>query len=142
MLKPFLWRPVLATGLVGLLLAGLTLSACGSAATPVAEVPPTPTVAAATNTPEAQPTPTTAQKPTDAAKEQAPAADQPTPAPVKPGCTAVDPKSDQLAGAMEFLSKYIDETKPITAMVAIADQEWSKGPATAPLTVIEYGDFQ
>jgi hypothetical protein len=139
MLKPFLWRPVLATGLIGLLLAGLTLAACGSTATPAAEVPPTPTVAAATNTPVTQPT--TEQKPTDAA--QAPTAAPSTPpTPVKPGCTAVDPKIDQLAGAMEFLSKYIDEAKPVPVMVAIADQEWSKGPANAPLTVIEYGDFQ
>ncbi len=148
MLKRYLWRPALVAWLTGLLLAGLTLAACGSAATPPAAVLTTPAspVGAVTDTPaafagETQAAPTAAEKPTAIA--ETPAVTTSLPAkPQKPVCEAADPKTDPLTGAFELLSKYIDDTKPNPAIAAVTDKDWSKGPANAPVTIIEYGDFQ
>jgi cytoskeletal protein RodZ len=115
---------------VGLAALAVLLAACGPATpspaavstdTPqAATVPPT-----ATNVPVAA-TPTVAQDAAAATTvaEASPAATEafPTPNP-NPQCTAVPITADP-------------NIKPVAA------DEWSKGPADAAITVIEYGDFQ
>jgi hypothetical protein len=115
---------LIVVGLAGL---AVLLAACGpatpapagySAGTPQA-APPT-----ATSVPVAA-TPTVAEgAPATSVAEASPAATQafPTPNP-NPQCTAVPITSDP-------------NIKPVAA------DEWSKGPANADITVIEYGDFQ
>ncbi len=120
------WVVLIAVGLATL---AVLLAACGPATpSPVA-------VAVATNTPQAAAvpptatnvpaaaTPTVAQGAT-AVAAASPAATEafPTPEP-NPQCTAVPITSDP-------------NIKPVAA------DEWSKGPAGAAITVVEYGDFQ
>ncbi len=119
------WVVLIAVGLTAL------LAACGPATpSPVAVAQPTnaPQAAAvpptATNAPAAA-TPTVAQGAAGTAIAAAsPAATEafPTPNP-KPQCTAVPITADP-------------NIKPVAA------DEWSKGPANAAITVVEYGDFQ
>jgi hypothetical protein len=104
----------IVAGLAGL---AVLLAACGPA-TPQA-APPT-----GTSVPVAA-TPTVAEgAAATPVAEASPAATQafPTPNP-NPQCTAVPITSDP-------------NIKPVAA------DEWSKGPADADITVIEYGDFQ
>ncbi len=120
------WVVLLGVGLTAL------LAACGPATpSPVAVANPTnaPQAAAAPPTATSLPaaaTPTVAEgtAAATAVAEASPAATQafPTPNP-NPQCTAVPIASDP-------------NIKPVAA------DEWSKGPANAPITVIEYGDFQ
>jgi len=118
--------------LVVLIAVGLAalLAACGPATpSPVANSTDTPQAASApptaTNVPVAA-TPTVAEGAVAATTvaEASPAATEafPTPNP-NPQCTAVPITSDS-------------NIKPVAA------DEWSKGPADAEITVIEYGDFQ
>jgi hypothetical protein len=110
-----------ATGLIPL------LAACGPvAAPPAAEVTDTPvSVAAASPTKASPATPTSPATSTpEGATEAAPEPESafPTPHP-NPECVA----------------------EPITAdpnIPPVTDDEWSKGPADAPLTLVEYSDFQ
>jgi len=113
-------------------LAGLAvlLAACGPATpAPVASSTSTPQAAAALPTATSLPaaaTPTVAEG-TPAATAVAaasPAATEafPTPNP-NPQCTAVPITSDP-------------------NIKSVAADEWSKGPANADITVVEYGDFQ
>ena len=117
------WVVLIAVGLAAL------LAACGPATpSPVAVATEAPQAAAvpptATNVPAAA-TPTVAQgAAATTVAEATPAATEafPTPNP-NPQCTAVPIAADP-------------NIKSATA------DEWSKGPANADITVIEYGDFQ
>ena len=119
------WVVLIAVGLAAL------LAACGPATPPpVANSTATPQAASApptaTNVPVAA-TPTVAQGAAAAATtvaEATPAATEafPTPNP-NPQCTAVPIMADP-------------------NIKSVAADEWSKGPADAAITVIEYGDFQ
>ncbi|MBN1991322.1 MAG: hypothetical protein JW953_01355 [Anaerolineae bacterium] len=153
MSKQFLLRPVLALWPAGLLLVGLNLAACGGAAvTPETPTAPAPTEAANAPATTATEPPATPEKETEAAAEAPPAgepeaaAEPETPvisaAGQAPGCQAVDPQSDQLTGVITALSAYIDESPPTDAIAAVTAADWVKGPANAPVTIIEYGDFQ
>ena len=109
-------------------LAALLLSACSSAATPTirpatqaqataterpaTSVPTETTAAAPTSTEETQPAATATRKPEEATPAQKPPSATDTPAP------AVSP----------FLE--------------VGPDEWVHGPADAPVTIIEYADFQ
>jgi protein-disulfide isomerase len=111
---------LIVVGLAGL---ALLLAACGPS--PVANAPGTPQAAppTATSVPVAA-TPTVAEGAATSVAEASPAATQafPTPNP-NPQCTAVPITSD-------------------SNIMPVAADEWSKGPANADITVIEYGDFQ
>ena len=116
------WVVLIVVGLA------LLLAACGPATpAPVANATSTPQAAppTATSAPVAA-TPTVAQGTAAATTvaEASPAATEafPTPNP-NPQCTAVPISADP-------------NIKPVAA------DEWSKGPANADITVIEYGDFQ
>ena len=119
MLKQYLLRPILAEWVVSLLLVNLILTACGGATEPTSEAPVTPAVTEetidASTAIEAQATEEQKATATEkiATEEVAPEA----------GCQAVEiPANDLIA--------------------AVSDTDWTKGPANAPVTLIEYGDFQ
>jgi hypothetical protein len=111
---------------VGLAVLAVLLAACGTATpAPVANSTASPQAVSAPPTATSLPaaaTPTAAAA--TAVAEASPAATEafPTPNP-NPQCTAVPITSDP-------------NIKPVAA------DEWSKGPANADITVIEYGDFQ
>ncbi len=118
------WVVLIAVGLAAL------LAACGPATpSPVANATTAPQVASAPPTATSLPaaaTPTAVEgtAAATAVAEASPAATQafPTPNP-NPQCTAAPITADP-------------NIKPVAA------DEWSKGPADADFTVIEYGDFQ
>jgi hypothetical protein len=112
---PAVWLP----GLLGLSLA---LAACGAQppATPTETAAETPAPAAVENTPT---TAAAQAPPTEVAAASATPAQTVVAATQPANCVPVEvPKNDKIA--------------PVT------DQDWAKGPATAPVTLIEYGDFQ
>ena len=47
-------------------------------------------------------------------------------------CRTVTPENDPIAAVLQ----------PNALIAPISDNDWAKGPADAPITVIEYGDFQ
>jgi len=47
-------------------------------------------------------------------------------------CRAVTPNNDPIAAVLQ----------PNELIAPISDSDWTKGPADAPITFIEYGDFQ
>lgn len=140
MFDQYVRRPALVVSMTGLLVAGLTLAACaGSTAPPTTEAP------AATSQSEATATLAMTAEPTAAPTTETSAAiDTPAAAPTtaaKPTCQPVD-KNDQLGQVFDYLNGYIENTKPVDAVATISDTDWTRGPATASITVIEYGDFQ
>ncbi|MCG3210767.1 MAG: hypothetical protein FOGNACKC_04398 [Anaerolineae bacterium] len=123
------FRRSMAAGLAGLTLLAL-LAACGgetqsSAPTPAGETPTAVASAAQTEATAESATPTTA--PTANANDNAAASSDLPVAPVGPtgpaSCTPIEIPNNALTS------------------LAKAD-EWSKGPESAPITLIEYGDFQ
>lgn len=134
----FLSRRMAAVGLTAMLLIGLTLTACGSAAeSPDPQKPVESDQAAAEAQSEAvegaeppeEATPTEEVAPTEEAQatdnENLLAPEQPLPSTVEAtaACNAVEIPENML-------------------IAAVSDSDWSIGPENAPVTVIEYGDFQ
>jgi hypothetical protein len=130
MLKRYFLRPTLAVWIVS-----LTLTACGSAAESTSEATVTPvatkeTIAQATEEQKATATEKiateeVATEKAEATKETVPTSEQdlPTSASTEAGCQAVEIPANGL-------------------IAAVSDTDWTKGPANAPVTLIEYGDFQ
>ena len=120
--------------LMGLLLAGL-LAACGGASESASnDVVASPTTEQTANTPTTVP-------PTEevATTESEPAANE----------NLTDTGQPPVSAGMAMCHPATAQNDPIVAalqpnsLVALAtDDEWSKGPADAPVTLIEYGDFQ
>jgi septal ring-binding cell division protein DamX len=158
MSKRHLLRPTLVGWIVSLILVSLLLPACGSAAESTSEVP---TVAEATGevaatstevetpaTEERQAAPTEEVATQESPPAEAEAAQEeseltvPPQASTEASCQTVDPTQDALAGIMNFVSNYLDKASPNPAIAAVTDTDWAKGQADAPITFIEYGDFQ
>ena len=117
-----------AGGLLGVLLLSVSLAACGGSTTPAESEPDQTESAAPTEAPaETSPTEAPAAAATEAVveEEEAAAADVAPSAPVasQASCFPIDIPTN-------------------TLIAAVSDEEWSRGPADAPVTVIEYGDFQ
>jgi hypothetical protein len=135
MLKRYFLRSTLAVWIVSLFLVSLALTACGSAAEFTSEAPVTPVATEETiaQTTEEQKAPATekiateevATEETEATKENVstPEQDLPTAASTEAGCQAIEVPANDL-------------------IPAVSDTDWVKGPANAPVTLIEYGDFQ
>jgi hypothetical protein len=135
MSKQFLLWRTLAGGIAGLFLVSLALTACGGATESTSETPVTPvvteeTIAQATEeqkatTTEKIATEEVATEEVEATKEAVSTPEQnlPTTASTEAGCQTTEiPGNDLIA--------------------AVSDTDWAKGPANAPVTLIEYGDFQ
>lgn len=160
--KRYLGRPILVRRITSLLLVGLILTACGGAAQPTAEVSTeaAETEVSADTSPDTSGTEVAVEEPTP--EEQQPAAEQdPTIEVETPtvsaeaddeaasaathanaDCQAADPNEDPIAGAIEFISEYIDTNITNDAISAVSGSDWVKGPDDALVTIIEYGDFQ
>ncbi len=127
MLKPF--QPQ-AVGLVSLLSLSMLLAACGGAAQPASPEPSSPAQGQETAVGAAESSPTAAVA--EAATEEP---------------TAIAAATNETAAAPAASSRAPAVCQPVdipsnTLIAPVSDQEWSKGSASAPVTLIEYGDFQ
>ena len=148
-------RSVWMVGMMALLIFGLILTACGGAATPTAEVPaPTEKSVDATSPAEDTPAAVEEPEPTDTPEEETTEESSPTESSAEietsptdqevtaAACLPADPNTDPLAGAILFLDEYIDADEINEGIPAVTDADWAKGSADAPVTIIEFGDFQ
>ena len=146
MIKEFLSRRALVLGVVGLFIAALALAACGGAAESEAEKPVGSNQAVAgseteetADTSEAEEADSEATEDQEEAAEEEPAAENSAEADEE-NLLSPDqslPEQDDTPAACHTVE--IPEN-PLIAQVS--DIDWAKGPAGAPVTVIEYGDFQ
>ena len=116
--------------LIGLLLVSLSLAACGGSATPEAEVESAAPTEEATTTVAGAEEATSVETVTEATEEavvQAPTAEN---------------LSDSSGPVTSQAACYPIDIPNNTLIAAVSDSDWSQGPADAPVTVIEYGDFQ
>jgi len=144
MLTKFSLHRAAMLGAIGLLVAGLTLVACGGATPSEAEQQPDSTQSAADSQAEvaeetqAQETGSenAEQQESGSAEESVDneeaassndenlsAPDQPLAEPAEAACHTIDVPDNPL-------------------VAAVSNTEWVRGPEDAPITVIEYGDFQ
>ena len=147
MIETFLSRRAVTLGVLGLFLAALTLAACGGgAAESETEKPVTSNQAVAdSETEETANTTETEKADTEEAEvNEDEAAEE----------TAVDDSAEadeeNLLDPAQALPEQDDTPAachtieiPENSLIAqVSDVDWAQGPANAPVTVIEYGDFQ
>ncbi|MBN1220578.1 MAG: hypothetical protein JXM69_16770 [Anaerolineae bacterium] len=143
MSKLFLLRPARVRWLINLTLVGLVLAACGSAAQPAAEATTEPAVEIEETADSPADTPATAakmEKEPETVSEETTKEETSTSS--KAECQPVNPKEDPVAGVTEYIGNYIDANATNEAIAAVSASDWVKGPTDAPITLIEYGDFQ
>jgi hypothetical protein len=124
-----------AIGPTSMLVAGLLLAACGAAATPAAQEAATPAqaVAAATQASTSEATQEAATATQETAKTVTEESQANNAAPTAEVAVAGPPKPAECQPVQI----------PTNASIApVSDTDWAKGPADAPVTLIEYGDFQ
>lgn len=124
MLINYLPQPLRVVGSIGLLIAVLILAACGGAAA-VPEVADDPTAQGDAAAPGE----------TEAVQEA-----EPTQAPQVAQATEEAAPVQEVASAPASCEPVLVPENELVA--APTEDDWSKGPATAVITVIEYGDFQ
>ncbi len=135
MLIKHLWQRVAAGWLIGLLFAGLLLlSACGGAAEEAPEATEAPNqeeaAEVAADTPEPQEE--TQEDPTEEAVAET--TDEIEPA---------DSNEEEIASVpVESIVCEAVEIPENASISPISNEDWSKGPEDALVTVIEFGDFQ
>jgi hypothetical protein len=137
MQKLLLRHRMLTMGLSSLLLAALTLAACGGGASTPASEEATP----ASQTEEATEE-TLEEEPEEVAQaEQAEAEAEPVEAESVPTDVAQEESLSVPNNSPEATCQGV--TIPENQLIAAASEDdWARGPADAGITVIEYGDFQ
>jgi len=118
--------------LTSLLAASLTLAACGGATEPVSQEPTAPA-----QTVEAVATSITDQ---EAEKVQEAAATTEDTAEVAAATSEAEATPSENSAPQAICQAADIPNNDLIAPVSAED--WSKGPANAPVTLIEYGDFQ
>ena len=172
MFTRFIRQRSVALGLTCLLFVILVLAACGGAAESVSEESAAPGEAEevsqpaaeeeqvqesqeATSSSEAETTAAEEESETTAEEESAAESEATSEEPVAEESEATE-NENLLAPSQELASSDSAECRTVTPdndpiaavlqpnelIAAISDDDWSKGPADAPITVIEYGDFQ
>lgn len=150
-------RSVWMVGIAAALVFGLILTACGSTnpepsaeaptptqetAQPAAMVEDTPVIeeeAEATTPPKEEPT---AQAATETPSQPKSATEEVEQDSKVAECVPADPNTDPIAGAILFLDEYIDAGQINNGISPATEADWAKGPANAPITIVEFGDFQ
>jgi hypothetical protein len=123
-----------ALGVTALLSAGLTLAACGGATEPAGEAPVTGEAEAAASEQE-----TVAETEAEA-EAVSEAEDTPT---AEPATEVTGEATGEGLSAEPVLASCQAIDIPDNPLIAeVSDTDWTKGPADAPVTLIEYGDFQ
>jgi hypothetical protein len=137
MQKPLLRHRMLAMGLGGLFLAGLTLAACGGGVS-------TPAFEEATQAPQAEEAAeeTPAEEPEEVVQvQQAEAEAESGEAESAPTDAAQEESLSNPNNSPEATCQGV--TIPENPRIAaVSEDDWARGPADAAITVIEYGDFQ
>jgi len=134
MLLNSLLRRARLMGLAGMVVAALALAACGGGAADSETEPPADSNQAVAEAPtEAPPTEEAAEQPADPTEEAAQAADD------ENLLDSSQSLPEQAAGPVTCEAINIPENM---AIAEVTDEDWSRGPADAPVTMIEYGDFQ
>ncbi len=133
MSKQYLPRPFVAVGLVALLLVSLTLAACGGGESTESEE----SSASTAQTEEAAGTP---------AEVEAETAESEAVPPPTEEMEAQEAETTEESGVSEVAGPVAEcqsvDIPDNDLIAAVTDRDWSKGPADAPITLVEYGDFQ
>jgi hypothetical protein len=133
-----------AVWLIGLLLLGLSLTACGGGAAPATEATP-PAAPEAETGAEADTNAPVAEEATEEVTEEEPY-EAATEEAVEPPAEATEANEEALAQEQLSLNNEVVceaiEVLDNPLIAEVSAEEWVKGPADAAVTLIEYGDFQ
>jgi hypothetical protein len=151
MIKTFLSRRAVTLGVLGLFLAALTLAGCGgSAAESETEEPVGSNQAVADSETEETANTTEAEKADNEETEVSEDEATEETAAEEAAESSAEADEENLLDQAQALPE--QDTTPAAChtveipqnplIAQVSDVDWAKGPADAPVTVIEYGDFQ
>ena len=129
--------------LIGLVLISLSLAACGGGSTAESSEAPADTPleeSAAETAPETEATPVETANEEAGAETEAFAGETETDEVAESTEPGNLPQPDTVVSAAASCQSVDIPENPLIA--AVTENDWARGPADAPITIIEYGDFQ